>query len=1166
MVSSPSKLGPSTPTRTRLWMSAARYLAGKALTILVTIFVGVFITMLIVNYPPGRGAQPSKSPFEVRLESEIDRVVQSMFYSGTIIVSGSTEFEAQYEFLTNQLRAEVGLDLPYWPRTLLWTLKALTFNWGELDSSFIQSLGMGGSFETDVYGNAVLHYFPNTLLLVGISYLLVFLLGMPLALYLARNYGSRLDRLVTILSPISSVPSWVFAILLITIFAVQLRWLPVGGMFDIFSRPRTPVEYVLTVGRHMILPVCALVLSLLFQLVYAWRTFFIIYSEEDYVELARAKGLDNKILERQYILRPALPYIITSFTTSLIGFWQLTVALESIFQWPGIGLLYIEALPNYWGESIAIGDLMIVIQIVVVFAYLLGILVLILDIVYMLIDPRLHLTPKNTPSLNNARVKTKTVSPARLFATARKREKSLDRARQINGQRERWVFSPSKTLRAAIDSIRGIQARSGLFFQELRRYPSAIFGLTIILVLLAGSLYAVLALPYEEFGRSYNEDRVRGFNLRPRVAAPSWFNVFSTTPRLSTLILDESHMGANISTSALDNGWTQKTVTFTFEYPYGEMPSDVFLYLDPTYVEKFPFVSMVWKTPDGRALNLKPIGVGNAINYDFKDGVQVHKFLNSNPAWKDWFVAEGQYPTPAYQLLFAEPGSTQPATQTGQYQLEISSIFFEENSDMNPKLVLLGQVYGLAGTDFWRRDLVVPLFWGMPFVLFIGLLGTFITTLVAIILPAIGVWYGGWLDNLIQRLTEVNMVLPGLAIVVLTNLLFGVNVWIVLGVIVVLNAFGSPIKSFRSAFLQAKEAPYIEMARSYGASDFRIITRYLVPRILPVFIPQLVTQVPSFIFLEATLGFFNINSHYPSWGRIIYDGLAHGAIYGSPFWVLEPIFLLLLTGLAFAMLGSALERILNPRIISDVPVIGNKDDASQRKGWSSKLKRRMIGGLIVAGLAITIFVPTIQGKSLASFVIHFMDETRKLHSTNAKPPLIPTRTSLPATSTPTDIPASATKALSTLPAFTPTTSSPAATTETSCIPNNPPAIARVLEIVDGNTIKVFVNDLVYVVRYIGVEAPQDDVNSIKVFRDNSELVFRKDVTLIADATDKDENGRLLRYVLVGDTFVNLQLLEDGWGKSVDVPPNSSCAQAFKAAEEIAMQSALGIWSIPTSSP
>ena len=106
------------------------------------------------------------------------------------------------------------------------------------------------------------------------------------------------------------------------------------------------------------------------------------------------------------------------------------------------------------------------------------------------------------------------------------------------------------------------------------------------------------------------------------------------------------------------------------------------------------------------------------------------------------------------------------------------------------------------------------------------------------------------------------------------------------------------------------------------------------------------------------------------------------------------------------------------------------------------------------------------------------------------------------------------------------------------------------------------NELVHVVRYIGVEVPQDDIHAMNAYLDNSELVFRKDVILIADVVDKDASGRLLRYVLMGDTFVNLQLLQDGWGKAVDTPPNSSCTQIFEAAEESAIQSAIGIWATP----
>jgi len=72
--------------------------------------------------------------------------------------------------------------------------------------------------------------------------------------------------------------------------------------------------------------------------------------------------------------------------------------------------------------------------------------------------------------------------------------------------------------------------------------------------------------------------------------------------------------------------------------------------------------------------------------------------------------------------------------------------------------------------------------------------------------------------------------------------------------------------------------------------------------------------VPGYVFLEATLGMFNINSDLPTWGRVIYDALKHGTSFGSRYWVLQPIFLLLLTGFAFAMVGFALDKILNPRL------------------------------------------------------------------------------------------------------------------------------------------------------------------------------------------------------------------------------------------------------------
>jgi len=133
---------------------------------------------------------------------------------------------------------------------------------------------------------------------------------------------------------------------------------------------------------------------------------------------------------------------------------------------------------------------------------------------------------------------------------------------------------------------------------------------------------------------------------------------------------------------------------------------------------------------------------------------------------------------------------------------------------------------------------------------------------------------------------------------------------------ILLSIFGSGIKSYRAIFMQVKESPYIEAARAYGASDMRIIFQYMIPRVIPMLIPQLVTAIPSFVFLEASLALLGLaDPVLPTWGKIINDARSQGALFhGQYYWMLEPAVLLMLTGLGFAMLGFALDRIFNPRL------------------------------------------------------------------------------------------------------------------------------------------------------------------------------------------------------------------------------------------------------------
>jgi peptide/nickel transport system permease protein len=180
----------------------------------------------------------------------------------------------------------------------------------------------------------------------------------------------------------------------------------------------------------------------------------------------------------------------------------------------------------------------------------------------------------------------------------------------------------------------------------------------------------------------------------------------------------------------------------------------------------------------------------------------------------------------------------------------------------------------------------------------------------------LGTWYGGWVDELIQRITEINLVLPFLSILIMIGTFYSRSIWVILGATILLSIFTGSIKGYRSIFVQVKESMYIEAARAYGASSSRIVFLYLIPRMIPLLIPGLVSSVPAFVFLEASLALLGLGDPVlPTWGKIIENANSNGALYrGYYYWILEPATLLMITGLGFAMLGFALDRVFNPKL------------------------------------------------------------------------------------------------------------------------------------------------------------------------------------------------------------------------------------------------------------
>lgn len=344
-----------------------RYTALRVVALFFTVVVGVYITVLIAN-----------------MGGHVDRIRKAQIREEVLTsLTGDIQFQRlpQAErtiLIQDQIalrEAQFGLDQPFAIRSFRYLWNAITLNLGYSDN-------MSSDSGSRAVRNIILERLPSTLVLFGTANLLLFFIALFVGLSLSRRYGSFADKLVLALAPTSAAPGWFYGLFLILIFASLLGVMPFGGMVST-PPPDNRFDYALSLLRHMVLPVTATLMSAIFLTAYNWRTFFLIYSSEDYVEMAKAKGLPNRMIERRYVLRPTLPNIVTSFALLLITLWTGAIILETVFNWPGIGQLYFRAIGLF--------DTPVILANVVVYAYLLALTVFLLDFIYALVDPRVRI-------------------------------------------------------------------------------------------------------------------------------------------------------------------------------------------------------------------------------------------------------------------------------------------------------------------------------------------------------------------------------------------------------------------------------------------------------------------------------------------------------------------------------------------------------------------------------------------------------------------------------------------------------------------------------------------------------------------------------------------------------------------------------------------------------
>ncbi len=216
------------------------------------------------------------------------------------------------------------------------------------------------------------------------------------------------------------------------------------------------------------------------------------------------------------------------------------------------------------------------------------------------------------------------------------------------------------------------------------------------------------------------------------------------------------------------------------------------------------------------------------------------------------------------------------------------------------------------GTDILGRDILARLMLGGQVSFIIGFLATLISLLIGVPAGAIAGFSGGWKDRVFNRFVELFYALPILLFLILISGVYELNI---ISLSILLGVFGwiVPARYMRGEALKLKEMNYVRYAVATGASKWHIIRTHLIPNGIGPVLVAASFNMANLILVEATLSFLGLGVRppYPSWGRMVYDGL--GFLNVAPWIYIPPMVMLFLSIFSYDILGQDLKRWLHSR-------------------------------------------------------------------------------------------------------------------------------------------------------------------------------------------------------------------------------------------------------------
>lgn len=399
-------------------MGVVRHLAKRAIFLAITFIIAIYATVVIAN-----GGGTIDNILKAQIATELR---QSLARNQAYIKLTPQEQSLLFNKTYNATIAARGLNQPFAEKSFTYTIDALQFNLGRA----LQLRSGDGSASVSAI---LFERLPRSLVLFTTANIIAAVFGIWLGLWMARKAMSPFDRGMTVLSVTTFVvPPWVYGIVFILVFGFEWQLFPIGGLTSSPPLPPVPLvnafppiiaggmifaawlikghipakfrlipwgvaaaglvvfvvwlvlpyDYFKDIEYHMMLPAAAVAFSVFGSWSYTTRNLVLQVMDEDFVFAARAKGLREGDVLSKYVLRAASPPIVTSLALTLAAAWTGAIITETVFNYPGLGLLFYNAITVF--------DAPVVIGLTTIYAFLLVVTVFLLDMTYSLMDPRIR--------------------------------------------------------------------------------------------------------------------------------------------------------------------------------------------------------------------------------------------------------------------------------------------------------------------------------------------------------------------------------------------------------------------------------------------------------------------------------------------------------------------------------------------------------------------------------------------------------------------------------------------------------------------------------------------------------------------------------------------------------------------------------------------------------